>query len=357
MVNPPPLTDEERWAAVLARDRRWDGAFVFGVQTTGIYCRPSCPARRPRREHVAFFDDPGAAERAGLRPCKRCAPGRRAFEAEQVERVCRLLDDPDAGPLTLDELAAAVGLSSRQLARLFQRVLGMTPRQYVVARRRQRLKAGLKRAPTVTAALYDAGFGSSSRLYENAAAWLGMTPGAYHRGGQGMDIRYTVVECRLGWLLAAATPRGLCAVSLGDTPQTLEAELRRDFPAAAVTRDDPALSATARALARHLDGEQPELDLPLDVQATAFQARVWAALRSIPYGESRTYRQIAAAIGQPGAARAVGNACAHNPVSLVIPCHRAVREDGGLGGYRWGVARKRALLERERQQTEVADVP
>ncbi|NWG15491.1 MAG: bifunctional DNA-binding transcriptional regulator/O6-methylguanine-DNA methyltransferase Ada [Chloroflexi bacterium] len=344
------MSDADRWQAVLDRDARFDGAFVMAVRTTGIYCRPSCPARHPRRENVHFYACPADAERDGFRPCKRCSPNTQAFEAAVVQQVCAYLETHlDENP-RLADLGWAAGLSPQHLQRVFKRALGISPRQYADARRLERLKARLKEGRAVTDALYEVGYSSSSRLYERAPGQLGMTPAVYRRGGQDMDIRYTVEECPLGWLLVAATERGVCAVSLGDTPAYLEGELRADYPAAAITRDEGELGAWVKPLLRHLDGQQPHLELPLDVRATAFQRRVWQALQAIPAGETRTYSQIAASIGSPKAARAVGSACAHNPVSLLIPCHRAVREDGSLGGYRWGLARKAALLERERRE-------
>ncbi len=352
MTITPPLNDTDRWQAVLNRDARYDGAFVTAVQTTHIYCRPSCPARHPRREHVTFYQNPLEAEKAGFRPCKRCSPNTQAFEAEIVERLCAYISAHAGERLTLADMGAVVSLSPQHLQRVFKRAMGISPRQYAEARRLERLKAQLKTGSSVTTALYEVGYSSSSRLYERAPDQMGMTPAVYQQGGQGMTILYTVVDCPLGSLLVAATERGVCFVSLGDTPTDLETELRTEFPAADIYRDTVYLNGWVQTILRHLDGHQPHLELPLDVRATAFQWRVWQALRDIPYGEARSYQQIANAIGQPTAARAVGSACARNPVSLVIPCHRAVREDGGLGGYRWGLSRKAALLERERQPIE-----
>src|SRR6266516_4533359 len=316
------LTPERRWRIVLARDRRYDGAFVYAVQSTGIYCRPSCPSRRPRRAQVAFFPVPEAAELAGFRACRRCRPGEAA--------------PPDPGV---------------PLVRTVQRVLGISPRQYRDARRVDRFKAELRAWGRVSPALYEAGYGSTSRVYERAHAQLGMTPATYSRGAPGTRIAFTVVPCALGRLLVAATPRGICRVSLGSGADDLEAGLAAEFPAAQLRRDRGALAASVGALLRYLDGRAEPLDLPLDVRATAFQRRVWEALRRIPYGTTRSYGEIARTIGKPSATRAVARACATNPAALVIPCHRVVRADGGLGGYRWGVARKRALLEQERAGT------
>ncbi|GIL08513.1 MAG: hypothetical protein BroJett033_0240 [Chloroflexota bacterium] len=268
-------------------------------------------------------------------------------QAELVHQLCRYIDANLEERLTLADLGAHAGLSPYHLQRVFKRVLGITPRQYTQARRLEAFKAHVRGGGTVTAALYNAGYGSSSRLYENANEQLGMTPATYGKGGEGMRIHYTIVSCPLGNLLVAATRRGVCAVSLGDTPAYLEAELRADYPAAEIARDDTDLGEWVAALTAYLEGQEPRLDLPLDVQATAFQWRVWQALRAIPAGETRTYGEIARSIGSPQAARAVGSACANNPVALIIPCHRAVRGDGSLGGYRWGLARKESLLEQE----------
>lgn len=345
-----PLTDEERWQAVISHDRDYDGAFVLAVRTTGIYCRPSCPARKPLRTNVAFYPDCATAERDGFRPCKRCTPHKQAEDAAVVERICALLDAAPDARLTLDDLAGEVHLSPTHLQRVFKRAMGISPRQYAAARRLERLKQNLQRGTsTVTEALYESGYSSSSRLYEHTHDQLGMTPSAYRRKGAGMVIQYTIVESSLGYLLVGGTEKGVCAVRLGDTPEALLAELRQSYAAAALTRDDDGLGEWVAALIRHLDGQQPHLELPLDVRATAFQQRVWQELQRIPYGETRSYSQVAAAIGHPKATRAVANACASNPVAVVVPCHRVVREDGGLGGYRWGIARKEALLDTERR--------
>jgi AraC family transcriptional regulator of adaptative response/methylated-DNA-[protein]-cysteine methyltransferase len=271
---------------------------------------------------------------------------------ELVQTVCRLIDDHSGEPLTLADLGAAVDVSPAHLQRVFKRILGISPRQYADARRLGQFKARLKEKRTVTTALYEAGYGSASRVYERAAGQLGMTPGAYRAGGQSVTIRYTLVDCPLGRLLLAGTEKGVSAVYLGDADGPLADELKREFPAAALARDDEALAEWAGQVRRHLQGGLPHLDLPLDVRATAFQWRVWQQLQAIPRGQTRTYRQVAEALGQPTAARAVARACATNPVSILVPCHRVVRGDGGLGGYRWGLQRKKKLLEKEREVRE-----
>jgi AraC family transcriptional regulator of adaptative response/methylated-DNA-[protein]-cysteine methyltransferase len=347
-MHPPTSLDDQRWQAVVNRDAACDGQFVFAVRTTGVYCRPSCKCRQPLRQNVRFYDSPASAESDGFRACKRCAPDRLPFEAEIGARVCAFIDSHLDERLTLDRLGQAVGLSPAHLQRVFKQVTGVSPRQYVEARRVGQLKANLRDGQPVAAALYDAGFSSSSRVYEEAADTLGMTPATYRKGGAGMLIRYTISECPLGYLLVGATERGLCAVSLGESPAAVEAWLQTDYPQAQLKRGDAALAGAVAQLVRHLAGELPHLDLPLDVQATAFQLRVWAALRQIPYGETRSYAQVAESLGEPTAARAVARACASNRVALVIPCHRVVRGDGDLSGYRWGVERKAHLLATER---------
>lgn len=341
------------WRAVLQRDASFDGAFVIGVRTTGIYCRPSCPARKPKQENVVFLKDPNDAEAQGFRACKRCHPQDAAPpEVTTVRRVCAHIDCHLDEALTLAQLGQVAGLSPHHLQRVFKGVLGVSPKEYADARRLARLKEGLRDGGDVTRAIYAAGYGSSSRVYGRAAAKLGMTPGQYGKGGEGMDIAYTVVDCPLGRLLVAATPKGVCKVSLGDGDSELEADLRAHYHAAKVTRRNGALGQWVGTILAYLGGQQRELNLPIDVQATAFQWRVWSALQRIPYGATRSYAEVARALGRPGAARAVAGACARNPVALVTPCHRVVRGDGELGGYRWGVNRKRALLKREGAASE-----
>lgn len=347
----PTLDPTRQWRIVLARDRRFDGDFVYAVRSTGIYCRPSCPSRRPRRTLVRFFPIPEAAEAAGFRACRRCHPGEQLPHDPAVALVrdlCRVIDAQPDGPADLARLGRHVGRSPHQVLRAFRRVLGVSPREYRDARRVGRLKSSLKEMPHVSPAIYEAGFGSSSRVYERAAGALGMTPATYARGGRGATIGYSIVPSPLGTLLVAATERGICKVSLGDSAAVLERDLRREFPAAHIARDSDRLRTAVQAILAHVAGAEPHLDLPLDIRATAFQQKVWAALRKIPYGATRSYQAVARAIGRPRATRAVARACATNPVALVIPCHRVVREDGQTGGYRWGAERKEALLQRER---------
>lgn len=342
--------NDEFWQAVLSRDARFDGRIFFGVRSTGIYCRPSCPARRPRREQVVFFRIPEAAESAGFRSCRRCRPRIASPADPQVQMVrqaCRYIEEHIDTLPTLEALSAYTGVSQYHLQRVFKRVAGITPRQYAEACRLSKFKTGVKKGESVTAAIYDAGYGSSSRLYERAPSRLGMTPADYRRGGKGTRISYTLAGCSLGRLLVAATEKGVCAVRLGDSDAALEAALLSEYPAADVQRDDKGLNLWVEQLLNHLDGVRPHLDLPLDVQATAFQWSVWEKLREIPYGATRSYSEIAKAIGRPTATRAVARAIATNPVALVVPCHRVIREDRSLGGYRWGVERKQSLLQRE----------
>lgn len=348
------MDDSSQWQSVLERDRSADGTFVFAVRSTGIYCRPSCPARRPERANVLFFALPEAAEQAGFRACRRCRPEEvklRDPQADLVQQICRHIEANLDEPLTLEQLGAVQHLSPHHLQRTFKRLMGITPRQYADARRLERVKAELRQGENVTAALYESGYSSSSRLYERAPGQLGMTPAEYRQGGRGAQIRYTVTDSPLGRLLVAATDKGVCAVSLGNNDAQLEAALHKEYPAAEVDQDETGLlKESVTALLRYLEGERPNLDLPLDVQATAFQWRVWQALQQIPYGRTASYSEVARSLGRPKSARAVARACASNPVALVVPCHRVVREDGTLGGYRWGLERKRRLLEQEKSQ-------
>ena len=337
-------------AAVAAHDARMDGAFVYAVRSTGIYCRPSCPSRRPQAKQILLFVQPEAAERAGFRACRRCRPSqaRRSPQADLVRRVCSAIEDSEDGTVSLRSLAEHAGLSPAHLQRTFRKAMGITPRQYADALRVARLKSELRKGKDVTTALYEVSYGSASRLYEKSDAQLGMTPATYRRGGQGMSISYTIAPCSLGRVLVAATKRGISAVYLGERESDLVAALRKEYPQAEIQSASGGHSKWVRAIVRHLDGANPRLDLPTDVVATAFQRRVWEALRSIPLGTTRTYSEVARSIGQPSAIRAVAHACAKNPTSIVVPCHRVIRTDGTLGGYRWGLGRKKLLLEREK---------
>ena len=347
------LEPEARWQAVKNRDRHFDGAFVYAVRSTGIYCRCTCPSRRPNRQQVSFFSGPEPASQAGFRACLRCQPDQNLPADRQMELVraaCRHLQEAVDGPPSLTELSAALAVSSGHLQRVFKQQLGVTPRQFADACRQERFKARLKSGWDITDAMYDVGYGSPSRLYESSSDHLGMSPASYKRGGGGARIAYATVESPLGQLLVAATEQGVCAVKIGDHHESLEEELRGELPGAELRQDRPALGEWVTAIVEHLGGQLPNLDLPVDVQATAFQRLVWEYLRNIPYGETRTYQQIAIELGQPKAARAVGRACATNPVAVVVPCHRVVRRDGNLGGYRWGLHRKKELLAQELAQ-------
>jgi AraC family transcriptional regulator, regulatory protein of adaptative response / methylated-DNA-[protein]-cysteine methyltransferase len=341
------MHSDERWDRVLERDAASDGRFVYAVRSTGIYCRPSCPSRRPLRRHVVFFDDGVSAERAGFRPCRRCHGAPRRDWTALVRRSCEMLAEDTS--LTLAEASARLGVGPFQLQRHFKEALGISPREFAATRRAGRLKALLRKQHPVTSALYEAGYGSSSRLYENADAELGMTPATYRRGGATMHIHYTTVPTPLGRLLVAATERGVCSIKLGDAAGPLAEDLRREYPRATIDADLGRLSPAVTELQEYLAGERARIGLPLDVQGTAFQRRVWNHLRKIPFGRTRSYGEIARGIGQPGAARAVARACAANHAALVIPCHRVVQGDGAAGGYHWGVERKRRLLAMEQK--------
>jgi len=349
------LNTEAQWTAVVGHDRTADGLFVYAVRSTGIYCRPSCPSRRPARNRVAFFETPAAAREAGFRACKRCRPDAPGVApdpwVDKISRACVYLANVEGHP-ALATLAARLGGSPYHLQRNFKRLVGLTPREYADACRLRKVKRGLRQGGDVTGAMLDAGYGSSSRFYERAVPRLGMAPTVYRRGGAGTTICFTIVDspnASLGRLLVAATPRGVCAVAMAASDGDLMQLLARDYPAASIVPDPGALGVWTRAILAHLAGREPRLDLPLSVQATAFQWRVWQALAAIPYGETRTYSEVAATIGRPRAVRAVARACASNPVALAIPCHRVVPAAGGVGGYRWGTERKKALLSAERR--------
>jgi AraC family transcriptional regulator of adaptative response/methylated-DNA-[protein]-cysteine methyltransferase len=338
--------EEARWAAVLARDARADVAFVYAVATTGVYCRPSCTARRPRRENVSFHASPLAAESAGFRACKRCRPEDGSDpRARQIAQACRLID---ARPMPdLARIAAAVGMSRSHFQRTFKALTGLTPRAWAAAGREERVRATLQSGASVTETLYAAGFGSSGRFYADATVSLGMTPGRFRAGGAGTTVRFAVGQCTLGAILLAATDVGVCAILLGDDPAALLHDLENRFPRATLVGADRAFESWVARVVGLIEAPSTGLDLPLDLRGTAFQRRVWQALRDIPAGSTASYAEIARRIGHHGAARAVAAACAANPVAVAIPCHRVVRHDGAVCGYRWGVARKRALLERE----------
>lgn len=341
--------DDLRWAALADRDARADGAFVYAVRTTGVYCRPSCAARRPKPENVTFHATCAEAEAAGFRPCRRCRPGepsRTERHAGAVARACRLIEAAETPP-SLVALAEAVGLSPFHFHRVFRQATGITPRAYAAARRADRVAAGLRQAASVTEAIYEAGYAAPSRFYAEAAGRLGMSPSAYRRGGLGARIRFALAECALGAVLVAASERGVCAILLGDEPDALARDLRARFPGAALIDGDAAFAGWVAQVVALVEAPGHGLDLPLDIGGTAFQQRVWTALRAIPPGRTATYAEIARAIGAPAAVRAVALACGANRLAVAIPCHRVVRSDGALSGYRWGVARKRALLARE----------
>jgi AraC family transcriptional regulator of adaptative response/methylated-DNA-[protein]-cysteine methyltransferase len=345
----PTLEETKRWEAVLNRDSRFDGEFVFAVRSTGIYCRPSCPSRRPRHEQVTFYAQPILARQAGYRPCLRCHPDDPSAPAEALVAQVRAYIDVHADErVTLADLSQVTGRSPFHLQRVFKQVTGISPRQYVAGRRLERLKVSLKQGQQVTEALYQAGYASSSQMYASAPAQLGMTPGAYQRGGKGVQIQYALVQSALGWLLVAYTERGVCMVALGDQDAPLEMALRDEYPQAALQRDAQGAHIWVKQVQDYLAGVLKQVDVPVDAPGTAFQWRVWQALRQIPFGSTRTYNEVAELLGAPGAARAVGHACATNPVALIIPCHRVVRTDGSLGGYRWGLTRKERLLAQEK---------
>ena len=343
------LSPNDAWRAVAERDGTYDGRFVYAVRTTGIYCRPSCASRRPAERNVDFYDDPAAAERAGFRACKRCRP-RELTEgsARRVDRARRWIDSRIDVPVKLADLARAVGAPPTSLQREFTRLVGMSPKAYHAARRAERLRAELRKGGTVSRAIFEAGYGSGSRVYEKAAHTLGMTPGSYRRGGAGEAIRYATVQSSAGRMLVAATERGVCSVALGSDDAALERSLRSEFPEAKIAGGDAQLREWVKRIVDRLEGRGRSLDIPLDVHGTAFQWQVWRALQRIPRGETRSYGAIAREIGRPTASRAVARACATNHAAIVIPCHRVVREDGATGGYRWGAERKARLLAAER---------
>jgi AraC family transcriptional regulator of adaptative response/methylated-DNA-[protein]-cysteine methyltransferase len=339
------------WQAVVARDAAHDGKFVFAVSSTGIYCRPSCPAKHARRENVQFFPTPEQAEQAGFRACLRCRPKAAGGHPQtaMVKAICRYIERHLDEAVTLGELGKVFGQSPFHLQRTFKAALGVTPKAYADSCRMNELKRNLQAGHSVTRALYDAGYSSSSRLYERTAAQLGMTPDKYRRGAIAAPIRYTFADSPLGRMLIAATDKGICTIQFADSDGELEQGLKHEFPFASRRRDDATLQPWKESLLRYMQGQKISKALPLDIQATAFQRRVWKYLQTIPVGTTRSYSQVAQAIGQPSATRAVARACATNRIAVAIPCHRVVRSDGEMGGYRWGVERKETLLAMERE--------
>jgi AraC family transcriptional regulator of adaptative response/methylated-DNA-[protein]-cysteine methyltransferase len=345
------LYADQCWEALTSRDARADGAFYYSVRTTGVYCRPSCASRLPRRENVAFYETTAAAEAAGFRPCKRCRPNEGTLadrHVAAVDRACALIRGSDTLP-SLAELAKEAGISRYHFHRVFKQITGTTPRDWGKAYRLGRFAERLDAGDSVAGAVYAAGFGASSRAYEAAAKGLGMTPGARRHGGRGETIRFTTVQTGVGWALVATTQRGICMTALGDQRGALEAELRRRFPAALIWPADAALTTWAERIVGFIARPEMQPDLPLDIRGTAFQAQVWRALQKIPPGRTATYREIATALDRPTAVRAVARAIASNNLAVLVPCHRVIRSDGDISGYRWGVERKRALIARERE--------
>lgn len=345
----PFASDDDRWATIVRRDPAGDGVFYYSVRSTGVYCRPSCAARLPRRENVRFHPTAADAEQAGFRPCRRCRPNEAplgARHASDIAKVCRLIEQADQMP-TLEALAAAAGMSRFHFHRLFKALTGLTPRAYAVAHRARRVRHELTQSATVTDAIYSAGFNSNGRFYATSSKLLGMTPSDFRAGGAGTVIRFAVGECSLGSILVAASGKGICAILLGTNPEALTRELEDRFPKATLTAGDADFDRWVASVIGFVEAPRLGLQLPLDVRGTAFQQRVWQALSQIPVGSTATYGDVARQIGAPGAARAVAHACAANALAVAIPCHRVVRNDGALSGYRWGVERKRALLDRE----------
>ena len=341
--------DDARWAAFVARDAAFDGEFFIAVETTGIYCRPSCPAKRAKRENVRFFATVIEAERAGFRPCKRCKPNEPSLvqqHSEKVKEACRLIETAEAEP-KLDDLAAAVGLSPYHFHRVFKSALGVTPKAYAAAHRNKRVREELGRSATVTEAIYGAGFNSNGRFYATSSEALGMTPNQFRAGGPDAEIKFAIGESSLGLVLIAASDKGVCAIFFGEDAESLARDLKRQFPRARLVGDDRAFAQLTAKVIGFVEDPRRDLVLPLDIRGTAFQRRVWEALRRIPVGRTATYAEIAQAIGAPKSVRAVGRACGSNPISLAIPCHRVVGSNGSLTGYRGGIERKRALLAKE----------
>lgn len=348
--NPAVTTrNDPRWAAVITRDSAAEGTFVYAVKTTGVYCRPTCPSRLAKPENVAFYNSSAEAARDGFRPCKRCQPDQHPVatrQATKIAELCRFIERAGQTP-TLNELAQQSGMSAYYLHRVFKAITGLTPKAYAAAHRAQRIRRELMRNASVTAAIFDAGYNSSGGFYGESAQVLGMTPGEYRAGGANVEIRFAIGICSLGNILVARSVRGVCAILLGDDPAILVHDLQDRFPVAHLMGADAGFEQLVSKVLDFIEAPKLGLDLPLDIRGTAFQQRVWQALREIPAGQTASYTDIARRIGAPKAARAVAGACAANPLAVAIPCHRVVRSDGGLSGYRWGVERKRALLKRE----------
>ena len=352
MLRQVDQQNDWRWRAVQDKNKSFDGLFYFGVQTTGIFCRPSCSSRTPKRGNVSYFLSTNDAEAAGFRACLRCKPLETNFRgknAELIERALKLMRDRDKEIATIEELCGELRVSSGHLQKTFKTTLGLSPKEVMDVMRIENFKENVREAD-VTTSLYESGFGSSRSLYEKAGEKLGMTPATYKKGGKGMKISYTIADSPLGKMLVARTEKGICAVSFGDDAESLRRELSAEFHSAEIGNDDTGLKDAAQAIVRSLDGEKTILTLPLDLQATAFQMRVWSELRKIPFGETRSYAEIADAVGNPKAVRAVARACATNPVALVNPCHRVIGSNGKLSGYRWGIERKKQILDREKER-------
>ena len=343
------MENEIYWQAVKNNDARFNGAFVYGVNTTKIYCKPSCSSRRPKRENVKFFDSFDIAEAKGFRACQRCEPKKETPnpKAELVLRACEIIESREQ--VTLEDLSAKLDFSPAYLQKTFKEIIGVSPKKYAEIKRLEKFKSELKSGSEVIGAMYESGYGSSSRLYENVSEKLGMTPAIYKKGGKDLKIEYSITDCELGKLLVARTGKGVCAVTLGDDEKTLFENLQSEFPKAEIVENDANLKNYVEAILANLDGDNKTLDLPLDIQATAFQMRVWELLRKIPYGETVSYSDIAERLGDKNAVRAVATACASNRAALVIPCHRVIGKSGELSGYRWGVERKKAILEKEKR--------
>jgi AraC family transcriptional regulator of adaptative response/methylated-DNA-[protein]-cysteine methyltransferase len=346
--NIPPSAAERYWRATMSRDVRADGTFVLAVRSTHIYCRPSCPARRPLRCNVVFFRTREEAEQQGFRPCLRCKPNQVAGPVALVERATRKLAESGEDSVRFGALSRSLGTTPATLRRAFLQVTGLRPREIAEVLRLERFKKMLRAGKSITDALYETGYGSSSRVYERSNAQLGMTPATYRKGGKGMRIGYSIAKSALGKVLVAATERGVSAVYLGDSEAKLVQELKDEYPRAELAPADDSFERWVREIVQRVEGKPPRIELPLDLQATAFQRRVWQELQRIPSGTTRTYSQVARALGNPNAVRAVARACATNPVSIIVPCHRVIREDGTLAGYRWGLSRKEQLLAQEK---------